>query len=74
MISNKFKVGWRYKYNGDGLISSGIVEITRVDNGRIYYKIIKGMRDDTDNHSFDEGSNFSTQFSLIKNKKNGFLL
>lgn len=75
MISNKFKVGWRYKVDGHSLVCDGVVEITDInDYGRISYKVIEGMEDDGPDKSFDEGSGFSNKLSLIKNKKKGFLL
>lgn len=66
MISNKFAIGCRYQLKDHPGIQDGILKITAMEDGYIHYKVIKGMKDDTDRKYFNEGTVFADCLSIIE--------
>lgn len=66
MISNKFAIGCRYQLKNHSDIKDGILKITDMRDDVIYYEVIKGMENDTNQKYFNEGTIFSDCLSIIE--------
>lgn len=70
----KFVVGERYKVGGKHDETGNIIEITRVDSGRCYYKTVKGKASKASAESFDEGSSFAKNLTLSTGREKVVIL
>lgn len=70
----KFFVGERYKVDGKCGETGNIIEITRVDSGRCYYKMVKGKAPKASAESFDGNSFFAKNLTLFTGEEKVVIL